>query len=253
MCISIFCFHFSLSIYIYIYICVYVGVSVWSFIFSSIYLSIYLSNVHIAALWGYGCSPENLLEAMNDMEGCRERVRDIRADGTTRWWSIYLSIYLSPACFYVYLSECDHLSLDFSLFLSLSSSFFFLSALSTCTYHKRTHAYTRGVRSPNDCPGNYTRPSDCEALDRELSRRWSTTLLPLLLHPLWPGVVGPVTVPVYESNRNSFWFKFGFIAYQPLLVIYAKSCFCKLNIWFVKTFCRYKVKWTNSSISNNSI
>ena len=33
-----------------------------------------------------GCSPEDLLEAMNDREGWRERVRDIRADGTTRWW-----------------------------------------------------------------------------------------------------------------------------------------------------------------------
>ena len=30
-----------------------------------------------------GWSPE---DAMNDREGWRERVRDIRADGTTRWW-----------------------------------------------------------------------------------------------------------------------------------------------------------------------
>ena len=34
-----------------------------------------------------GCSPEDLPEAMNDREGWRERVRDICADGTTRWWS----------------------------------------------------------------------------------------------------------------------------------------------------------------------
>ena len=33
-----------------------------------------------------GCSPEDLLEAMNDMEKWRERVRDIRASGTTWWW-----------------------------------------------------------------------------------------------------------------------------------------------------------------------
>ena len=32
-----------------------------------------------------GCSPENLPEAMNDREKWRERVRDIRAGGTT-WW-----------------------------------------------------------------------------------------------------------------------------------------------------------------------
>ena len=32
------------------------------------------------------CSPEDLPEAMNDMEKWRERVRDIRAGGTTWWW-----------------------------------------------------------------------------------------------------------------------------------------------------------------------
>ena len=33
-----------------------------------------------------GCSPEELPEAMNDREKWRERVRDIRASGTTWWW-----------------------------------------------------------------------------------------------------------------------------------------------------------------------
>ena len=33
-----------------------------------------------------GCSPSDLPEAMNYREGRREKVRDIRADGTTRWW-----------------------------------------------------------------------------------------------------------------------------------------------------------------------
>ena len=33
-----------------------------------------------------GCSPEDMLEAMNDWEKWRERVRDIRACGTTWWW-----------------------------------------------------------------------------------------------------------------------------------------------------------------------
>ena len=33
-----------------------------------------------------GCSPEDLPEAMNDRERWWERVRDIRVDGTTRWW-----------------------------------------------------------------------------------------------------------------------------------------------------------------------
>ena len=33
-----------------------------------------------------GCCPEELLEAMNDREKWRERVRDIRATSTTWWW-----------------------------------------------------------------------------------------------------------------------------------------------------------------------
>ena len=33
-----------------------------------------------------GCSPEDLPKAMNDRERWRERVRDIRASGTTWWW-----------------------------------------------------------------------------------------------------------------------------------------------------------------------
>ena len=37
-----------------------------------------------------GCSPEDLPEAMNDREKWRERVRDIRASGTTWWWYIYI-------------------------------------------------------------------------------------------------------------------------------------------------------------------
>ena len=33
-----------------------------------------------------GCSPEDLPEAMNDRQKWRERVRDIRVNGTTWWW-----------------------------------------------------------------------------------------------------------------------------------------------------------------------
>ena len=38
-----------------------------------------------------GCSPEDLPEAMNDREKWRERVRDIRAGGTT-WWYICMCL-----------------------------------------------------------------------------------------------------------------------------------------------------------------
>ena len=36
------------------------------------------------------CSPEDLQEAMNDREKWRERVRDIRANGTTWWWWFWI-------------------------------------------------------------------------------------------------------------------------------------------------------------------
>ena len=35
-----------------------------------------------------GCSPEDLPEAINDREEWRERVRNIRAGGMTRWWRL---------------------------------------------------------------------------------------------------------------------------------------------------------------------
>ena len=38
-----------------------------------------------------GCSPKDQLEAMNDKEKWREKVRDIRASGTTWWWWWYIS------------------------------------------------------------------------------------------------------------------------------------------------------------------
>ena len=43
--------------------------------------------IYIQQLCEYtGCSPEDLPEAMNDREKWWERVRDIRACGTTWWW-----------------------------------------------------------------------------------------------------------------------------------------------------------------------
>ena len=41
------------------------------------------------------CSPEDLPKAMNDREGWRKRVRDIRASGTTWWWYIQTHIYIN--------------------------------------------------------------------------------------------------------------------------------------------------------------
>ena len=56
-----------------------------------------------------GCSPEDLPEAMNDGEKWRERVRDIRANGTTWWWwwwlsypSVYFFVGKFPILFFVH-------------------------------------------------------------------------------------------------------------------------------------------------------
>ena len=65
-----------------------------------------------------GCSPEDLPEAMNDMEKWCERIRDIRASDTTWWWwwwwwwwYIYISIFIYRSvcvCVCVLMcSQCD--------------------------------------------------------------------------------------------------------------------------------------------------
>ena len=49
-----------------------------------------------------GCSPEDLPEAMNDREMWRERVKDIRASGTTWWWWWWWLSRLSSMSAYVW-------------------------------------------------------------------------------------------------------------------------------------------------------
>ena len=45
------------------------------------------ARTYIQQLWeDTGCSHEDLPDVMNDREKWRERVRDIRASGTTWWW-----------------------------------------------------------------------------------------------------------------------------------------------------------------------
>ena len=79
-----------------------------------------------------GCSPEDLPEATNDREKWRERVRDIRASGTTWWWwwwckHLHFISYLSL------LFVCLLVSLQFSCLctenLNLSKIFYMRSYL----------------------------------------------------------------------------------------------------------------------------
>ena len=67
-----------------------------------------------------GGSPEDLPKAMNDREKWRERVKDIRAGGTTWWWwcvcinvglytcifNAYMFIYISTYNYYIYIYIC---------------------------------------------------------------------------------------------------------------------------------------------------
>ena len=56
-----------------------------------------------------GCSPENLLESMNDREKWRERVRDIHAGGTTWWWWWWASTIRAPTIWPLFESLIDKL------------------------------------------------------------------------------------------------------------------------------------------------
>ena len=56
-----------------------------------------------------GCNPEDMPEAMNDRENWWERVRDIRASGTTWWWWWWSIILL-----------CDGIQPDKWVFLFMS-------------------------------------------------------------------------------------------------------------------------------------
>ena len=43
-----------------------------------------------------GCCPKDLPKAMNNREKWRERVRDIRASGTTWWWWWLVKVHIKP-------------------------------------------------------------------------------------------------------------------------------------------------------------
>ena len=60
-----------------------------------------------------GCNPEDLPEAMNDREKCREMVKDIRAGDTTWWWWWWWWWWFSyhffrtlPIYIYIYIYVC---------------------------------------------------------------------------------------------------------------------------------------------------
>ena len=59
------------------------------------------ARIYIHQLWeDTGCNSEDLPEAMNDRGKWRERVRDIRACGTTRWRWWYIVIHRQTVSFY---------------------------------------------------------------------------------------------------------------------------------------------------------
>ena len=72
-----------------------------------------------------GCSPEDLLEAMDDRKGWRERVKDIRADDATwwwlqPWWESFRSTFLFPSP----LKSAHYFNYSFVELLLLEIAFF---------------------------------------------------------------------------------------------------------------------------------
>ena len=63
-----------------------------------------------------GCSPEDRPKVMDDREGWRERVRNIRADGVTWWWLLYITNYTIKLSF-VYTSSISHNSDEYKSFV----------------------------------------------------------------------------------------------------------------------------------------
>ena len=70
------------------------------------------------------CSPEELPEAMNDREKWRERVRDIRASGTTWWWwyiHLYIPVNLCVwnvcICAYMHIYICAYMHIYIYIYI----------------------------------------------------------------------------------------------------------------------------------------
>ena len=65
------------------------------------------------------------------------------------------------------------------------------------------------ISTRNECPDYDTKQSDGEvSVMLELCEMRSTTFLPLLPGPLWPGVVASDKGPIYGLNRTKQWFEF---------------------------------------------
>ena len=123
-----------------------------------------------------GCSPKDLPKAMNEWEKWRERVRNIRASGTTWWWRWWWHH------FYNY-CLCP---VDWG-----------------CRIHQLL--LCRGVRPTpaNECSGYDTKQSDGKVpVMLELWGMQSTSLLLLFPGPLWPGMVAADKGPIYGLNRT---------------------------------------------------
>ena len=80
-----------------------------------------------------GCSPEDLPKAMNDREKWCERVRDIRASGTTWWWwqtwTLFTFPYLEMRIFFVWVFICIFLvSVPLNFQMSLICVYFLRGA-----------------------------------------------------------------------------------------------------------------------------
>ena len=92
-----------------------------------------------------GCSPEDLPEAMNNRDKWRERVRDIRASGTTWWWwfihvFLYMFLYMYfymyfYTCLYMYFYTCFYTCIFIHFYTCIFIHVFILTTTTTTPTH----------------------------------------------------------------------------------------------------------------------
>ena len=125
-----------------------------------------------------GCSLEDLRGATSDWEGWREMVRDICADGTTRWWW-FETIWLCAK--------------------QRSAGSFENNVMYKLFAYKSCIAPSAAAAEYTDCISTEGQdPPPTSVRDMTLWEMLSTPSLPLFSDPLRPGVV----VPIYWSNRT---------------------------------------------------
>ena len=134
-----------------------------------------------------GCGPEDLPEAVNDKEKWRERVRNIRASGTTWWWwwwflsntnNLYTLIWFQARLSIIWKSDLTD---------KMKRSFFQAAVVSILLYGCTTWTLTKRLERRLD--GNYTR-----MLRAVLNKSWRQHPTRLQLYGHLPPITKTIQV-----------------------------------------------------------